>query len=143
MASNIDELNKAVRKLQSQSTSNISSIVQAGAIPALLGKADNDIEYMKSKFIERRDYAVKAINSIDNLSVICPEGAFYLFVNCKSVEPDSMKFCQELLEKALVATVPGVGFGMDGYFRVSFACDIESLKRGIDRISEFVKNYKR
>ena len=54
-----------------------------------------------------------------------------------------MKFCQELLEKALVATVPGVGFGMDGYFRVSFACDIESLKRGIDRISEFVKNYKR
>ncbi|WP_096024789.1 pyridoxal phosphate-dependent aminotransferase [Campylobacter lanienae] len=143
MASNIDELNKAVRKLQSQSTSNISSIVQAGAIPALLGKADNDIAYMKSKFIERRDYAVKAINSIDNLSVICPEGAFYLFINCKSVEPDSMKFCQELLEKALVATVPGVGFGMDGYFRVSFACDIESLKRGIDRISEFVKNYKR
>ena len=140
---NMDDLNKAVRKLQSQSTSNISSIVQAGAIPALLGKADNDIEYMKSKFIERRDYAVKAINSIDNLSVICPEGAFYLFVNCKSVEPDSMKFCQELLEKALVATVPGVGFGMDGYFRVSFACDIESLKRGIDRISEFVKNYKR
>ena len=143
MASSIDELNKAVRKLQSQSTSNISSIVQAGAIPALLGEADADIEYMKSKFIERRDYAVKAINDIENLSVVCPDGAFYLFINCKNVEPDSMKFCQELLEKSLVATVPGVGFGMDGYFRVSFACDLDSLKRGIERIAEFVKNYKK
>lgn len=143
MASSIDELNKALRKLQSQSTSNISSIVQAGAIPALLGEADADIEYMKSKFIERRDYAVKAINDIDNLSVVCPDGAFYLFINCKNVEPDSMKFCQELLEKGLVATVPGVGFGMDGYFRVSFACDLDSLKRGIERIAEFVKNYKK
>ncbi|RAZ50080.1 pyridoxal phosphate-dependent aminotransferase [Campylobacter hyointestinalis] len=143
MASNIDELNKAVRKLQSQSTSNISSIVQCGAIPALLGKADNDIAYMKSKFIERRDYALKAINSIDNLSVICPDGAFYLFVNCKEVEPDSMKFCQELLEKALVATVPGIGFGMDGYFRLSFACDMDSIKKGIDKIAKFVESYKK
>ncbi|RAZ56481.1 pyridoxal phosphate-dependent aminotransferase [Campylobacter hyointestinalis] len=143
MASNIDELNKAVRKLQSQSTSNISSIVQCGAVPALLGEADKDIEFMRSKFIERRDYAVDAINGIKGLNVVKPDGAFYLFVNCKEVEPDSMKFCQELLEKALVATVPGIGFGMDGYFRLSFACDMDSIKKGIDKIAKFVESYKK
>lgn len=142
MASIIEELNQAVKKLQSQSTSNISSIVQAGAIPALLGKADEDIKYMKDKFIQRRDYAVKALNDIDGLSVIKPDGAFYLFVNCKEIEPNSVKFCNKLLEEALVATVPGVGFGMDGYFRFSFACDIDSIKRGIERIALFMKNYK-
>ncbi|RAZ48340.1 pyridoxal phosphate-dependent aminotransferase [Campylobacter hyointestinalis] len=143
MASNIDELNKAVRKLQSQSTSNISSIVQCGAVPALLGEADKDIEFMRSKFIERRDYAVDAINGIKGLNVVKPDGAFYLFVNCKEVEPDSMKFCKELLEKALVATVPGIGFGMDGYFRLSFACDMDSIKKGIDKIAKFVESYKK
>ncbi|ALV24417.1 aspartate aminotransferase, aminotransferase, classes I and II [Campylobacter iguaniorum] len=143
MASVMDELNAAVKKLQSQSTSNISSIVQAGAIPALLGEADADIAYMKSKFMERRDWAVEAINNIKGLSVVKPDGAFYLFVSCKDVEPNSVKFCQELLEKGLVATVPGVGFGMDGYFRISFACDLESIKKGIARIAEFVENYKK
>lgn len=143
MASNIDELNKAVRKLQSQSTSNISSIVQCGAVPALLGEADKDIEFMRSKFIERRDYAVDAINGIKGLNVVKPDGAFYLFVNCKEVEPDSMKFCKDMLENALVATVPGIGFGMDGYFRLSFACDMDSIKKGIDRIAKFVESYKK
>lgn len=143
MASNIDELNKAVRKLQSQSTSNISSIVQCGAVPALLGEADKDIEFMRSKFIERRDYAVDAINGIKGLNVVKPDGAFYLFVNCKEVEPDSMKFCKDMLENALVATVPGIGFGMDGYFRLSFACDMDSIKKGIDKIAKFVESYKK
>lgn len=143
MASNIDELNKAVRKLQSQSTSNISSIVQCGAVPALLGEADKDIEFMRSKFIERRDYAVDAINGIKGLNVVKPDGAFYLFVNCKEVEPDSMKFCKDMLENALVATVPGIGFGIDGYFRLSFACDMDSIKKGIDKIAKFVESYKK
>lgn len=143
MASVMDDINAAVKKLQSQSTSNISSIVQDGAVPALLGEADKDIEFMRSKFIERRDYAVDAINAIKGLNVVKPDGAFYLFVNCKEVEPDSMKFCQELLEKALVATVPGIGFGMDGYFRLSFACDMDSIKKGIDKIAKFVESYKK
>ena len=137
-----DELAKAMKKLQSQSTSNISSIVQAGAVPVLLGEADSYIADMKKEFQRRRDYAVDAINAIDGLSVVKPDGAFYLFVNCSKIENDSMKFCMSLLEDGLVATVPGVGFGMDGHFRVSYACSMDDLKKGIDRIAKFVKNYK-
>ena len=143
MASPFKELNAAVNKLQSQSTSNINSLTQAGAIPALLGKADEDIAYMKGEFKKRRDLGVDMINAIPGLSVLKPDGAFYLFINCSAVEPDSMKFCKELLEKAKVAVVPGVGFGMDGYFRLSFATDLESIRKGIARIGEFVKSYKK
>ena len=141
-ATAIDELAAAMRKLQSQSTSNISSIVQAGAIPVLNGEADDYIEMRRKEFGKRRDYAVEAINAIDGLSVVKPDGAFYLFIDCSKVEKDSMKFCMNLLENALVATVPGCGFGMDGHFRVSFACSMDELKTGISRIAEFVKNYK-
>ncbi|WP_169940833.1 pyridoxal phosphate-dependent aminotransferase [Campylobacter sp. RM15925] len=141
MASMIPELNAAVKRLQSQSTSNISSIVQEGAIAGLSGKADEDMAMMRAEFIKRRDKACEMINSINGLSVLKPEGAFYLFVNCSKVEPDSMKFCRRLLEEAKVACVPGVGFGMDGYFRLSFATSMENIIKGIDRIAEFVKNY--
>lgn len=141
-ASPMNELNAAMKKLQSQSTSNISSIVQAGAIPSLLGETDADIEAMRREYEARRDVAVELVNQIPGLSVKSPDGAFYLFINCSAVEKDSMKFCSRLLEEGKVATVPGVGFGMDGYFRVSFATDMESVKKAIARISEFVKNYK-
>ena len=141
-ASPMNELNAAMKKLQSQSTSNISSIVQAGAIPSLLGETDADIEAMRREYEARRDVAVKLVNQIPGLSVKSPDGAFYLFINCSAVEKDSMKFCSRLLEEGKVATVPGVGFGMDGYFRVSFATDMDSVKKAIARIAEFVKNYK-
>ncbi|MFC2587727.1 MAG: pyridoxal phosphate-dependent aminotransferase [Campylobacter sp.] len=141
-ASPINELNAAMKKLQSQSTSNISSIVQAGAIPSLLGETDADIEAMRREYEARRDVVVELVNQIPGLSVKSPDGAFYLFINCSAVEKDSMKFCSRLLEEGKVATVPGVGFGMDGYFRISFATDMDSIKKAIARIAEFVKNYK-
>ena len=141
-ASPMNELNAAMKKLQSQSTSNISSIVQAGAIPSLLGETDADIEAMRCEYESRRDVAVELVNQIPGLSVKSPDGAFYLFINCSAVEKDSMKFCSRLLEEGKVATVPGVGFGMDGYFRISFATDMDSIKKAIARIAEFVKNYK-
>ncbi|OPA78928.1 aspartate aminotransferase [Campylobacter pinnipediorum subsp. pinnipediorum] len=142
MASVMDELNAAVKKLQSQSTSNISTLTQRGAIASLLGKSDDDIKYMKNEFQKRRDLAVELINNIDGLKVKKPNGAFYLFVNCKEVDEDSVRFCKKMLEEAKVATVPGIGFGMQGYFRLSFATDTDSIKKGIERISNFVKNYK-
>lgn len=142
MASPIAEFNAAVRRLQSQSTSNISSIVQAGAIALLQGKADKDIEMMRAEFLKRRDLATRLINEIDGLSVSAPDGAFYLFINCSKVEPDSMKFCSQMLKEVYVATVPGVGFGMDGYFRLSFATDEDNIKKGIERIAKFVAQYK-
>lgn len=140
MASPFDKLNKAVIKLQSQSTSNICSIVQYAAIPVLLGEVDEDIAFMKKAFRARRDMAVERFNKIDGLSVLKPDGAFYLYVNIKAVESNSMKFCQELLATKGVATVPGVGFGCDGYFRFSFATDEKTIEEGIKRIEDFIKN---
>ena len=138
MASAKTELIKATKKLQSQSTSNINSITQVAAIKGLDGSADEAIEMMRKEFMTRRDEAVKLFNEIDGLSVLKPDGAFYLFVNIKEVSNDSLTFAKELLEQQNVAVVPGVGFGSEGYFRFSFATDIESIRQGIARIAEFV-----
>ena len=142
MAAHNTELIKATKKLQSQSTSNINSITQKAALPGLDGRADADIEMMRQAFKARRDEAVDLFNAIDGLSVVKPDGAFYLFVNIQEVSNDSMEFCKQLLEKKGVALVPGVGFGSEGYFRFSFATDIKSIREGIKRIEEFVKELK-
>ncbi len=141
LASPNDELISAMKKLQSQSTSNINSITQYAAIVALEGKADTDIEMMRAVFQKRRDLALKLFNASDKLSVIKPDGAFYLFVNIQKVSNDSMEFCKQLLEEKGVAVVPGVGFGSEGYFRFSFATDEENIKEGIKRIIAFCDNY--
>jgi aspartate aminotransferase len=138
-ASKIPELNKAMIKLQSQSTSNINSITQKAAIPALLGKADKDIEMMRKEFQKRRDFVYEEFNKIKGLSAAKPAGAFYIFVNHKEISNDSMDFALKLLEEKGVAVVPGIGFGSEGYFRFSFATSMENLKEGIKRIKEFVK----
>lgn len=142
MAAHNTEIIQATKKLQSQSTSNINSITQKAAIVGLNGDADADIEAMRVQFKARRDEAVKLFNEIDGLSVLSPDGAFYLFVNIKEVSNDSMQFCKELLEEQGIAVVPGVGFGSEGYFRFSFATDIESIREGIKRIATFVASKK-
>ncbi|QSZ41836.1 aminotransferase class I/II-fold pyridoxal phosphate-dependent enzyme [Sulfurimonas aquatica] len=142
MAAANTELIKATKKLQSQSTSNINSITQMAAIAGLDGKADADIEMMRKEFMIRRDEAVELFNAIDGLSVLKPDGAFYLFVNIKEVSNDSLKFAKDLLAQQEVAVVPGIGFGSEGYFRFSFATDIKSIRTGIKRIEEFVKSLK-
>ncbi len=142
MAAANTEIIQATKKLQSQSTSNINSITQKAAIVGLNGGADADIEAMRIQFKARRDEAVKLLNEIDGLSVLSPAGAFYLFVNIKEVSNDSMQFCKELLEDQGIAVVPGVGFGSEGYFRFSFATDIESIRAGIKRIATFVASKK-
>ncbi|MBD3809676.1 MAG: pyridoxal phosphate-dependent aminotransferase [Sulfuricurvum sp.] len=142
MAAANTEIIQATKKLQSQSTSNINSITQKAAIVGLNGEADNDIEAMRVQFKARRDEAVKLFNEIDGLSVLSPAGAFYLFVNIKEISNDSMQFCKELLEEQGIAVVPGVGFGSEGYFRFSFATDIESIREGIKRIATFIASRK-
>ena len=136
------DLVKAMKKLQSQSTSNINSITQMAAIKGLDGSADADIEMMRQVYEKRCEEAVKLFNAVDGLSVVKPKGAFYLFVNHKEVEQDSMKFAKAMLESVGVAVVPGAGFGSDGYFRFSFATDLDTIKKGINRIKTFVENYK-
>ncbi|EQB40351.1 aspartate aminotransferase [Sulfurimonas hongkongensis] len=143
MAAHDTELIKATKKLQSQSTSNINTITQKAAIAGLDGSADADIEMMRLEFIKRRDEAYELINKIDGLSVVKPDGAFYLFVNIKEVSSDSLAFSKDLLDKKLVAVVPGIAFGSEGYFRMSFATDIGTIRTGISRIAEFVKECRK
>ncbi|HIP28765.1 MAG TPA: pyridoxal phosphate-dependent aminotransferase, partial [Sulfurovum sp.] len=142
LATGNKELIANMNKLQSQSTSNINSITQLAAIPALLGEVDTDIEQMRRAFEGRCDEAVKLFNEISGLSVLKPQGAFYLFVNIKDVSDDSIEFCKELLQATGVAVVPGIGFGSEGYFRFSFATDITTIREGIRRIEKFVKSKK-
>ena len=141
-ASPIKEITDAIVDFQGQSTSNINSITQKAAVPALNGLADADIEIMRAAFERRRNLAHELLNQIEGISVLKPEGAFYLFVNTKAIENDSMKFSQKLLEEKGVAVVPGIGFGTEGYFRLSFATDDATIRDGIERIASFVKNYK-
>jgi aspartate aminotransferase len=133
---------KAVNKLQSQMTSNVCSIVQKASIPALDGSVDKEVEQMRKIFQKRRDLAAHLINQIEGLHVIKPDGAFYLYVNCQAVEPDSMKFALSLLEQAGVAVVPGCGFEMEGYVRLSFATSEDVIERGIEKMAQFVKGYR-
>jgi len=142
LASASKELISKMVSLQSQSTSNINSITQKAAIVALEGKVDDEIEIMREAFEARAQEATRLFNEIDGISVLKPDGAFYLFVNIKDITNDSMSFCKELLAKYGVAVVPGIGFGSEGYFRFSFATDMVSIREGIRRIGKFVQEYQ-
>ena len=139
LASVNKELISVMNKLQSQSTSNINSITQKAAIPALNGEVDEEIEMMRKAFAARAEEAARLMNEIEGLSVSKPQGAFYLFVNIKEISNDSIEFCKELLQEVGVAVVPGIGFGSEGYFRFSYATDITTIREGIRRIEKFVK----
>ncbi|HHD72579.1 MAG TPA: aminotransferase class I/II-fold pyridoxal phosphate-dependent enzyme, partial [Epsilonproteobacteria bacterium] len=139
LASPKEELISVMNKLQSQSTSNINSITQKAAIPALHGEVDDEIESMRQAFEARSKEAYELFNAINGLSVIKPQGAFYLFVNIKDISNDSIQFCKDLLSETGVAVVPGIGFGSEGYFRFSYATDIVTIREGVRRIEKFVK----
>ena len=136
---------KAMGKIQSQSTSNPSSVSQAAAVEALNGSQDF-IQERSNAFKERRDFVVKSLNSIKGISCLTPNGAFYVFPSCKGLlnKKTKMKtdseFVQKLLEKENVAVVQGSAFGLDGYFRISYATSMENLKKAMDRIKSFCES---
>ena len=140
------EIIKAMAKIQSQSTTNPSSISQAAAVEALNGPQNFIIKRSK-EFQERRDFVVKSLNEIKGLSCLNPDGAFYVFPNCskclnkkdkkeKLLKTDS-DFVESLLENNGVAVVQGSAFGLEGYFRISYATSMQNLKNALKRISEF------
>ena len=134
---------KAMAKLQSQSTTNPSSISQAAAVEALNGTQDF-IKTRSESFKERRDFVVKYLNSINGLSCLKPNGAFYVFPNCQKLLGTKLKtdkdFVEKLLEEALVAVVQGSAFGLDGYFRISYATSMDNLKKALERIKSFCES---
>jgi aspartate aminotransferase len=134
---------KAMAKVQSQSTSNPSSVSQAAAVEALNGPQDY-IAAHNEVFRARRDLVVKMLNDCEGLHCHRPEGAFYVFPSCagtigktspagKVIESDG-DFVTYLLEEAGVATVQGEAFGLSPYFRISYATSTEALEEACTRI---------
>jgi aspartate aminotransferase len=136
---------KAIGKIQSQSTSNPSSISQAAAVEALNGN-QSFIKKRSKAFKERRNFVVKSLNAINGISCLTPNGAFYVFPSCKGLlnKKTGLKtdtdFVQKLLEKSNVAVVQGSAFGLDGYFRISYATSMQSLKKAMERIRSFCES---
>lgn len=133
---------KAMANIQSQVTSNPTSIAQKAAVAALLGPQD-DVRRMRAEFDRRRRYLVDRLNAIPGLRCTNPEGAFYLFPNVSGFygkvaegRPigNSTQMATYLLETSHVAVVPGVEFGSDAHLRLSYAAPIEKLVEAVDRI---------
>ena len=145
------EIIKAIAKIQSQSTTNPSSISQAAAVEALNGTQDF-IKERATSFQERRDFVVKALDEIDGIECLNPDGAFYVFPSCKGLigKKDSSgkeiktdnDFVQSLLENSGVAVVQGSAFGLEGFFRISYATSMSNLKKALEKISTFCKSLK-
>ena len=140
-----EDIIKAIRKIQSQSTSNPSSISQAAAVEALNG-TQSFIKKRSNAFKQRRDFVVKSLNNIKGISCLTPNGAFYVFPSCKGLLNKKTKlktdtdFVQKLLEKSNVAVVQGSAFGLQGYFRISYATSMKNLKKAMERIKSFCES---
>ncbi|MCS7281376.1 MAG: pyridoxal phosphate-dependent aminotransferase [Desulfobacterota bacterium] len=141
------EIIKAMGNIQSQSTSNPTSISQAAALSALTGPQDS-VTRMVEEFKRRRDYIVRELNSIPGIKCFNPKGAFYVFPNFKAiigkrhkerVIDSSTTLTQMLLEDYHVAVVPGIEFGKEGYLRLSFATSMDVIQKGIERIQKAVE----
>ncbi|NCO83189.1 MAG: aspartate aminotransferase [Nitrospirae bacterium CG_4_10_14_3_um_filter_44_29] len=137
---------KAMTNIQSQSTSNPTSIAQKAAVEALTGPQDF-IKIMLAEFDKRRKYLVSELNAISGISCLTPTGAFYAFPNTSKLygkQADGEKISSSsrlalyLLEKANVAVVPGDAFGDDNYIRLSYATSMENIKKGVKRIKDAV-----
>ena len=145
------EIMGAMTKMQSQSTSNATSIAQKESVEALNGSQDA-LPPMVAEFEKRRTYIVDRLNAIPGVTCFRSNGAFYAFPNFSGVYgkttpsgkkiTNSTEFAAYLLEDANVALVPGIAFGDDRYARLSYAISLETIKKGIDRIEEAVKNLK-
>ncbi len=143
------EIIKAIAKIQSQSTTNPSSISQAASVEALSGTQDF-IKIRADSFQERRDFVVKALNDIVGIECLNPDGAFYVFPSCKGlmgkkdtngkeIKSDT-DFVQSLLENSGIAVVQGSAFGLEGFFRISYATSMDNLKKALEKISSFCKS---
>jgi aspartate aminotransferase len=133
----------AMRKVQSQSTSNPCSISQAASVEALNGD-QGCIQTMLVEFKKRHDFVVERINQIPGFKCIPAAGAFYAFMDVrdamkqKGFETDA-DFATAILEEVDVAAVPGSGFGAEGYLRISFATSMDNLVNALDRIEAFMQ----
>ena len=140
-------ITKVMANYVSHSTAAPSTLSQWAAVEALTGPQDT-VETMRQAFEQRRNYMVARVNAMKDVSCLMPEGAFYIMMNIskvlgRTVEGEVMdtcdKFAQLLLEKGLVAVVPGSGFDAPNYVRWSYATSMENIQAGMDRLEKFLE----
>ena len=145
-----EEIVKHMTSIQSHMTSNVNTIAQYAAIEALNGPVE-DLNKMVKEFESRRNFMEEKLNKLDEISIIRPSGAFYIMVNISKYlntsfngqdVKNSIDFSKALLEEENVAVIPGSGFGLDNYIRLSYATSKEIIEKGIDRISKFLTKLK-
>ncbi|MGJ5633730.1 pyridoxal phosphate-dependent aminotransferase [Nostoc sp. CALU 1950] len=133
------EIIKAASTIQGHSTSNVCTFAQYGAIAALESSQDC-VEEMRQAFAKRRQVMLDRLNAIPGLSTAKPDGAFYLFPDISKTGLKSLEFCDALLEQHQVAVIPGIAFGADDNIRLSYATDMATIEKGMDRLEKFVKS---
>jgi aspartate aminotransferase len=124
--------------VQSHSTSNPASISQYAALQAITGD-QRDVQRMSEEFRRRRDTLVRGLNGIPGLSCFNPQGAFYAWCNISGLNQPAETIAARWLEDALIATVPGEGFGSRDHIRFSFATSPETLKEGLARLNQWLQ----
>lgn len=145
-----EEITKIMTSIQSHMTSNVNTITQYATIEALNGPVE-DLNNMVAEFARRRNFMIDKLNKINGVSIIKPSGAFYIMVNVsdyfntefkgQKIE-SSLDFAKVLLDEEKVAVIPGAGFGLDDYIRLSYATSMDIIEKGIDRISTFLSKIK-
>jgi aspartate aminotransferase len=127
------KLTEVMTNIQSQITSNVSVISQAAAEGALTG-VQSVVENLRLTIQNNRDVMIQELNAFNGVRVTKPEGTFYCLPDFRAYREDSMKLAEFLLRKALVVTVPGAAFGIEGYLRLSYAGSVKDITEGIERI---------
>lgn len=135
------EVISACDKLQGHTTSNPSSISQIAGVEALEGD-QSSLTMMFEEYARRRNFIYDALSKMPGVKCNVPQGAFYVFpdisAHLNDRIPDSVAFCEKLLDECHVGAVPGSAFGMEGHIRISYATSIDHLKEGCKRIQEFL-----
>ncbi|MEG4505474.1 pyridoxal phosphate-dependent aminotransferase [Microcoleus sp. F6_B4] len=133
------ELIKATSTIQGHSTSNVCTFAQYGAIAALESSQES-VETMRQAFAERRQVIFELLDAVPGISCIKPDGAFYMFVNISKTGMNSLEFCDAFLEQQQVAVIPGIAFGADDHIRLSYATDLGTIKKAVERLDKFVRS---
>ena len=136
LTGNTEVIKKAIA-LQSQSTSNVCSFAQKGAIAALQGSKDC-VHEMAEIYNNRRLLIIERLKKIKNISFVPPNGAFYVFPEINLEKMDSISFCKLALEKVGLAIVPGIAFGDDKCIRISYAASNKTINDGINRLENLL-----
>ena len=133
------DVTKAVSALQSHSTSGPNTFAQFGGVEALVGPQDA-VEEMRKAFEGRRQHLFDRLTAVDGITCVKPGGAFYMLPNISSFGLGSVEFAERLLEEKGVAVIPGLAFGADQTVRMSYACSMDNINGGMDKLEEFVSS---